>query len=231
MRTNLQVVIVATGARIPVEGFPLAVALAAVGGAGDARRAGVLIGVGSFPQFVTGPLAGRVLDRSRRPTAVLAGAAAICAAAMALLGLGGLTGWSAFAAAGLLAATAPALTGGLSGVFTTWDGDRRLSAWDGTGYNVAGLAAPAMVTALIVVDARLAFLALAVGAMPAIPILAARTGSGRSGSGSGRSGSARPAAEGSASRSDSSGEPAGVGRALAALWRAPQLRAVTTTTT
>ncbi|HUF99482.1 MAG TPA: MFS transporter, partial [Ilumatobacter sp.] len=147
MGTRLRVLGAGTFARVPSEGLALAIVLAQT----DVAFAGMLIGAATFPQMITGPIGGHLLDRSQRPDQLIALAAIATAAAFVLLTA---DPWAIqFVAALAIAATAPILTGGLSATFTAWvaAGDTHVvSAWDGVAYNIAGVISPVVVTAIAV---------------------------------------------------------------------------------
>jgi len=136
-----------TFARVPSEGLALAVVLTQT----DVAFAGLLIGAATFPQMITGPVGGHLLDRSHHPGRLIALAALATAAAFALLAVDQRV--VQLLAAVAIAAAAPMLTGGLSAAFTTWVGPgstHEVSAWDGVAYNVAGVISPVAVTAIAV---------------------------------------------------------------------------------
>ncbi len=193
-----------------VEGVPLAIVLALVARDGGAQAAGLLIGVSTLPQLVTGPVVGRALDRAANPQRLVAVAAALASAALIVLGLSGASGWPAFVAAAALACTTPAATGGLSALVSTWaPPTARLSVLDAAGYNTAGVAAPVTVTALATVDVDWAFFALAAAGLVALPALLGAPSSGSTGQST----------------------TSGLRPALLAIWSRPRLLAVTTSTT
>jgi MFS family permease len=216
LTTHVRVLLAATAARVLPEGAALAFVLWA---ALDDRpgRAGLLVAAMTLPQLVTGPLMGRVLDRSSRREPVVVGAAVLGAASALAIAFADQRLVPTLVAAGSLAVAVPVLTGGLSSVLLGWgddtddeaDDDADVAAWDGTGYNVAGLAAPVIVTALAAVDPRWSFVALAGTALLAVPaVLAVRA-------------SKRPASPSTPRIRD----------ALGAMWRTRPLAAVTVSTT
>ena len=169
---RLRILLASSTARVQPEGLALAIVLAAQS-AGQVERAGLLIAASTFPQLATGPAMGRVLDGAPSRERVVALAAIVAACACALLAVSDLRLVPALAAAALLAATSPVLTGGLSSVIMGWSDDHTtLAAWDGTGYNVAGLAAPVVVTVTAAWRPWLAFAALgSITALAIVPVL------------------------------------------------------------
>ncbi|MER7506021.1 MFS transporter [Nonomuraea pusilla] len=130
---------------------------------------------------VGGPLLGVLLDRARRPGAVLARCLAGYAAGLALVawGLGRLPGPALVAAAFATGLLGPALTGGWTGQLPLVSGGipAARAAWlDAMSYNVAGLAGPALVGVLAAwgggtaaVPAAVVLLAAAVPAARSLP--------------------------------------------------------------
>lgn len=160
-----RVLLIAATARVAAEGLALGCVLGAADAGRSPATAGALIATATLPQVVTGPFAGRMLDRARDPRRVLWLAVGTTAGSMTLLGMSGLDPpWSYAGALGMSLAT-PVLTGGLSSTIGRWSLDSHaLSAWDGAGYNVAGLAAPVFVTVAVPLDVTWCFVAL--GALP-----------------------------------------------------------------
>ncbi len=200
-----------TFARVPSEGLALAVVLAER----DVAFAGLLIGAATFPQMITGPIGGPLLDRSQRPGRLLAAAALATAVAFALLAADQKV--VQLLAAVAISATAPMLTGGLSAAFTTWAGagsTHEVSAWDGVAYNVAGVIAPIAVTAIAVaVSPNWALIALAFGGVCAAAFVIAAPGR-------------------DPDRIDENADDGiAITRALQTMWRERGLRAVTVATT
>lgn len=210
-----------TFARVPTEGLALAVVLTHA----DVAFAGLLIGIATFPQIVTGPVAGHVMDRSNAPGRLIALAAAITAVAFVLLAA---EPWAVQVGAALaVATTAPVLTGGLSAAFTSWVGveeTHEVSAWDGVAYNVAGVISPVVVTAIAVAASpRWALFTLTTASLVAAGFVF---------------GSPPPSEErgdepGESSEASGESVPDGVTvlRALRTMWRERGLRAVTVATT
>jgi hypothetical protein len=206
-----RLLVLAAVARVPAEGAAVAFVLTT-----DLRSAGLLIALATFPQLLTGPLAGRALDRSGRPNRLIAGAIGLSVAALLALAGSRSTGPLAVAGAAALSCATPVLTGGLSSTISRWPAaDHRLSAGDGIGYNVAGLAAPALVTVLAAVEPAAAWLGLAVATVPALAALAGGPALRSTGS----------------SAHTAEAEPAGLGPAVRLMARSAPLRAVTVSTT
>jgi hypothetical protein len=176
---RIRILLASSTARVQPEGLALALVLAAQS-AGQVELAGPLIAASTLPQLVTGPAMGRTLDRAQSRERVVALCAIVAACACALLAVSDLRLVPALAATGLLAVTSPVLTGGLSSVVMGWsDDDTTLAAWDGTGYNVAGLAAPVVVTVAAAWRPWLAFASLGgITALALVPLLAHGTPSG-----------------------------------------------------
>lgn len=148
----LRFVVTASLARLVSEGFALALVLLALDRTGSAATAGWLIAVATFPQLATGPLLGPVLDRSARPWRVLrlAGAATAIAALVIVVSFDRWPFVVPTAAALTMACAEPLLTGGVSATGGRGPWSTRVYAWDSLAYNIAGLAAPALVTVVAV---------------------------------------------------------------------------------
>lgn len=185
---RLRLLLAASTARVQAEGTALAIVLwAAI--EGRTSRAGVLIAVSTFPQLVTGPLMGRSLDRAGHPERIVSGAAIGAAVGCFMLAWSDLRPVPAVIGALALAWSTPVLTGGLSSVLLGWDADTAtVAAWDSTGYNVAGLTAPVIVTLVAARHPPAAFVVLGLFALVAIlPLVTGVGGSGDGGSGDGGS--------------------------------------------
>jgi hypothetical protein len=145
-------VVSASCARLVNEGLTLAVVLLAIDRSGSTVTAGWLIAVTTFPQLVTGPLLGPVLDRASQPWRLLRLAGlATAAATLTIVASLGRTPFAVPAAAALLiACTEPLLNGGVSAIAGRGPWSVRVFAWDSLAYNVAGLAGPALVTLVAV---------------------------------------------------------------------------------
>ena len=148
----LRFVATASLARLTNEGLAIALVLIAEQRTGSTAQAGVLVAASTFPQLVTGPLLGPVVDRSRHPWALLRVAGVVTAGAAVLLAT---TVGRAPLVVPLLGALAmsgvePLLNGGVSAIAGRGAWSTRVFAWDSLAYNVAGLGGPAVVTAVAV---------------------------------------------------------------------------------
>lgn len=151
-----------TTARVQPEATALALVLWAAS-AGRTEIAAPLIAASTLPQLFTGPVLGSALDRARNPERWVAGCATLATAGCVVLAVSDLQLAPALLAAVIFSVCTPVLTGGLSSVIMGWSDDHsRLAAWDGTGYNIAGLLAPAVVTAVAAWRPPAAFMLLAV---------------------------------------------------------------------
>lgn len=167
-----RVLVVSSLARVQPEGVALALVLWCTA-RGRPGLAGVLIAATTLPQLVTGPVVGRALDRAARPAVLAASAAAASAAACLGLVLANLHPAPSISAALVLSITTPVLTGGLSSLIMGWSDDHTsLAAWDSTGYNVAGLAAPILVTAAAAWHPSTAIAALGAATLAVAAVLA-----------------------------------------------------------
>jgi predicted MFS family arabinose efflux permease len=145
-------------ARTPSEGLTLALVLLCAARGVSTAQAGLLVAATSFPQVLSGPLLGPRLDRAGDRTwrAVRVAAATTAAATLGLAAsVGHVPLVVPLALACAVAAAEPTFTGGISAVAdraTTGDDGApgAAHAWDSVSYNVAGLAGPALVTALAV---------------------------------------------------------------------------------
>jgi len=208
-----RVLVVSSLARIQPEGIALALVLWCAE-RDVPRLAGLLLAATTFPQLVTGPLMGRALDRAARPATTAALAAGLSAAACACLVVADLRPGPSIVAAAVLAVSTPVLTGGLSSLVMGWSEDHAgLAAWDSTGYNAAGLAAPVMVTVAALWRPPVAIAALGVASLAVVIALVAV--------GVPRQPGPEPADR----------HPARVRDALATIVGSPSLRAVTIGTT
>ena len=122
--------------------------LLALDRAGSTSTAGWLVAATTFPQLVTGPLLGPVLDRADRPWRLLRLAGALTAAATLIIvaSLGRAPFVVPVAAALVIACTEPLLNGGLSAIAGRGPWSTRVFAWDSLAYNIAGLGGPVLVT-------------------------------------------------------------------------------------
>ncbi|WP_141909973.1 MFS transporter [Micromonospora sp. A202] len=137
-------------ARTADEGARVALVLLALDRADSAAVGGTLVATLLIPHVVAAPLVGALVDRSRRPAAVLAGAITVFAGALAapvaLLGHAPL--WQTYLVLVLAGCCGPAVTGGLTSRLAELAGpghEARAFALDSLFYNVAGMAGPATV--------------------------------------------------------------------------------------
>ena len=137
-------------ARTADEGARVALVLLALDRADSAAVGGTLVATLLIPHVVAAPLVGALVDRSRRPAAVLAGAITVFAGALAapvaLLGHAPL--WQTYLVLVLAGCCGPAVTGGLTSRLGELAGpghEARAFALDSLFYNVAGMAGPAAV--------------------------------------------------------------------------------------
>ncbi|MGC4759025.1 MFS transporter [Micromonospora trifolii] len=157
-------------ARTADEGARVALVIFALDRTGSAAVGGTLVATLLLPHVVAAPLVGALVDRSRRPAAVLAGAIAVFAGALAapvaLLGHAPL--WQTYLVLAMAGCCGPALTGGLTSQLATLAGpghEARAFALDSLSYNVAGMAGPATVGLVAAVASpSTAILALALAA-------------------------------------------------------------------
>ena len=174
--TPVAVRVVVTGslARLGAEGTSLAIVVLSLERTGSVATAGVLLACSTLPQLVTGPLAGTVLDSTRRPGLVLGTAIAVTALAVVGLAADTALGVGSVALALVLSASEPYLTGGLSAAFARLAPGPlevpRIASWDAVAYNVAGLGGPALVTVVTAwAGATTATVVLAAGVALALP--------------------------------------------------------------
>ncbi|MFI6234914.1 MFS transporter [Micromonospora sp. NPDC050784] len=137
-------------ARTADEGARVALVIFALDRTGSAAVGGTLVATLLLPHVVAAPLVGGLVDRSRRPTVVLAAAIAVFAGALAapvaLLGHAPL--WQTYLVLAIAGCCGPALTGGLTSQLAALAGpghEARAFALDSLSYNVAGVVGPATV--------------------------------------------------------------------------------------
>ncbi|MBM0232785.1 MFS transporter [Micromonospora sp. STR1_7] len=137
-------------ARTADEGARVALVVFALERTGSAAVGGTLVATLLIPHVVAAPLVGALVDRSRRPTAVLAGAITVFAGALAapvaLLGHAPL--WQTYLVLALAGCCGPAVTGGLTSRLAELAGpgrEARAFALDSLFYSIAGMAGPAAV--------------------------------------------------------------------------------------
>ncbi|MGW7450764.1 MFS transporter [Streptomyces sp. NPDC054787] len=210
----------ALAARFANEGMGMAVVLLALERTGSAAHGAFVLTAWLVPNVLAAPLAGVAAGRTRRPRLFHVGALATFAAAVAALSvlLGRAPGALVFAVAVLGGTCGPMVTGGLSSLVTglvpAGPGQDRAYGWDASTYNAAAVTAPAVVSLLAAtVSAGPAMGALAVSGALAAALAATLAYEDRGPAGT------------------RSGPRAGVGAGLAALWRVPELRAITSATT
>lgn len=179
----------ATPPRLAVGGITVAIPVLAVEQLGDVALGGLLAAAALGPSIITAPVVGAMLDRSRRPGALVAGAGLIVAAAFTVAAfLGPVPGWAVAIALVVAGAVTPFLMGGLSSFVTEGIPDeRRAYAIDALAYNLGSVAGPAAVAAAAALgSARLATLLMAgsalIGAIGTIPLRLRPAASDRHGS-------------------------------------------------
>ncbi|WP_433261450.1 MFS transporter [Micromonospora vinacea] len=168
-------------ARTADEGARVALVIFALDRTGSAAVGGSLVATLLLPHVVAAPLVGGLVDRSRRPAAVLAAAIAVFAGALAapvaLLGHAPL--WQTYLVLAIAGCCGPAVTGGLTSQLAALAGpghEARAFALDSLSYNAAAMVGPATV-GLVAASASpsTATLALAVaGALGALGIASLR---------------------------------------------------------
>lgn len=226
--------ITAVLARFADEGVALALALLALDRTGSAAQGAFVLTAWLAPHAVAAPLAGALAERARRPRLFYGGALSLFAASLALLGVTVGAGHPALALTVALVggSCGPVVTGGLSsllaGLATAPAARTRAYALDAATYNAASVTAPAAVAAVATaLTPGLATALLAAAATtaallaPALPAPAPAP--------------ALPAVREGTRAAKGSGPPrvplrARVAAGAAALWRIPQLRAVTAAT-
>ncbi|SFS08812.1 Major Facilitator Superfamily protein [Agrococcus baldri] len=166
--------------RTAVSGTQIAIPILTVEITGDLALGAALVAVALVPSIVAAPLAGALLDRARRPRALLIAAAAGMAVAYGIAAaLGPVPVWAVAAALAVSGLLTPFGFGGLSSFVAPPGSDaRRAYALDALSYNVGGVAGPAIVAALApTLGARWALAAMAVIALvslAAYPLLPMR---------------------------------------------------------
>ena len=167
----------ATPPRLAVGGITVAIPVLAVEQLGDVALGGLLVAAALGPSIVAAPVVGAVLDRSRRPGALVAGAGLAMAAAFTVAAfLGVVPTWVVALALVVAGAATPFVMGGLSSFVTEGIPDqRRAYAIDALAYNLGAVAGPAAVAAAAALgSARLATLLMAgsalLGAIGTIPL-------------------------------------------------------------
>lgn len=167
----------ATPPRLAVGGITVAIPVLAVEQLGDVALGGLLAAAALGPSIVAAPIVGAMLDRSRRPGALVAGAGIVIAAAFTVAAfLGPVPAWIVAIALAIGGTATPFVFGGLSSFVTEGiPNERRAYAIDALTYNLGAVAGPAAVAAATALgSARLATLVMAgsalLGALGTIPL-------------------------------------------------------------
>ncbi|GAA2044394.1 MFS transporter [Agromyces tropicus] len=167
----------ATPPRLAVGGITIAIPVLAVEQHVGVAVGGLLASAALGPSIVAAPIAGAMLDRSRRPGALIAGAGIVIAAAYAFAAfLGPVPAWAVAIALVIAGTVTPFVFGGLSSFVTeSIPEERRAYAIDALAYNLGAVAGPAAVAAAAALgSARIATLAMAaaalVGAVATVPL-------------------------------------------------------------
>jgi len=158
----------ATPPRLAVGGITVAIPVLAVEQFGDVALGGLLAAAALGPSIVAAPIVGAVLDRSRRPGALVAGAGLVIAAAYAVAAfLGPVPAWAVAIVLATAGAATPFVFGGLSSFVTEGiPSERRAYAIDALAYNLGAVGGPAAVAAATALgSARLATLVMAAAAL------------------------------------------------------------------
>ena len=175
--SSLAYLTAATPPRLAVGGITVALPVLAVEQLGDVALGGLLAAAALGPSIVAAPVVGAVLDRTRHPGTLMAGAGLVMAVAFAIAAfLGPVPAWIVALAVAAAGAAIPFLMGGLSSFVTEGIPDeRRAYAVDALAYNLGAVAGPAAVAAATALGgARVATLAMAaaalLGAVGTIPL-------------------------------------------------------------
>ncbi|RXZ67286.1 MFS transporter, partial [Agromyces albus] len=158
----------ATPPRLAVGGIIVAIPVLAVEQLGDVALGGLLVAAALGPSIVAAPIVGAVLDRTRRPGLLMAGAGLVTAGAFTVAAfLGDVPAWVVALALIVAGIATPFLMGGLSSFVTEGIPDeRRAYAIDALAYNLGAVAGPAAVAAAAALgSARLATLLMAASAL------------------------------------------------------------------
>jgi MFS family permease len=158
----------ATPPRLAVGGITVAIPVLAVEQLGDVALGGLLVAAALGPSILAAPVVGAVLDRTRRPGLLVAGAGFVTAAAFSVAAfLGVVPVWAVALALVVAGAATPFLMGGLSSFVTEGIPDeRRAYAIDALAYNIGAVAGPAAVAAATALgSAQLATLLMAGSAL------------------------------------------------------------------
>ncbi|MEV8531659.1 MFS transporter [Streptomyces sp. NPDC051211] len=229
----------ALAARFASEGVGIALVLLALDRTGDAAHGAFVLTAWLAPHVLAAPLAGAAAARVRRPrlfyVGSLAGFTAAVAALAVLLGRAPTAVVLAVAVAG--GCCGPMVTGGLSslvaGLVPAGPGRDRAYAWDASTYNAAAVTAPAAVSVAAALASPGPAMALLVGAGTLSAALATTLRYGRPAGDAGPHALDAPDAPAAPDTLRKRGNKAGpgLGAGLAALWRVPELRAITGATT
>jgi MFS family permease len=158
----------ATPPRLAVGGITVAIPVLAVEQLGDVALGGLLVAAALGPSIVAAPIVGAMLDRTRRPGALVAGAGLVVAAAFTVAAfLGDIPAWVVALALVVAGIATPFVMGGLSSFVTEGISDeRRAYGIDALAYNLGAVAGPAVVAAATALgSARLATLLMAGSAL------------------------------------------------------------------
>lgn len=167
----------ATPPRLAVGGITVAIPVLAVEQTGDVALGGLLAAATLGPSIIAAPFVGAMLDRSRRPGVLIAGAGLVMAASFAIAAfLGPVPAWAVAVVLLVGGAATPFLMGGLSSFVTERITDeRRAYAIDALAYNLGSVIGPAVVAVAVAVgSARVATLLMAASAAAGVGILALR---------------------------------------------------------
>ncbi|MBB6034840.1 MFS transporter [Phytomonospora endophytica] len=202
-------------ARLADEGVGVTIALLALAHTGSPALGALVLTAFTAPHLLAGPLAGALAARTRSPrllhTGALTGFAAALAALPALVGRAPV--WAVVAVSAAGGCCGPMVTGGLSSLVAelTTRNEHRAYAWDAATYNAASVTGPALAAgAAHLWSPGTATVVLAAGALAAAALVATLP-----------------------HRAEPGPRPAGTAltAGLRALWRVPELRAITAATT
>ena len=143
----------ATISRLAVNTVTIALVLFTIARTHDARLAGLLVAAFTVPTLIAGPVLGAYLDQLRRKRLLFTVSQALLAISLtAVLMLAGhVPGWLLAVLTFVAGLTAPVLTGGYSSLIPLVIAPAalgRANALDAASYGVAGIAGPAIVSAL-----------------------------------------------------------------------------------
>jgi MFS family permease len=178
-RSGYTLLTAATLSRLAVNTAPIALVLLVIARTGNARLAGLLVAAFTVPTLAAGPVLGAYQDRLRRKRLLFTASQAVLAADLALmLQLAGhVSSWLLAALAFLSGTTSPVLTGGYSGLVRDVippGALGRANALDSASYGLAGIAGPAIVSALAgVAGVTTGFTVLVAMAVLGVPLVLA----------------------------------------------------------